>query len=41
MNVVALNASARPHGNTSILIIPVFHELEHQGIETEIILNFY
>lgn len=41
MNVIALNVSTHSHGNTSILIKTVFHELEHQGIETEIVLNFY
>lgn len=35
MNVVAINGSARPDGNTSILINKVFTELESEGIETK------
>lgn len=37
MKVVAFNGSARPQGNTSILIKTVFQELENQDIETELI----
>jgi hypothetical protein len=37
MNVIAFNGSARPNGNTSILIKTVFQELASQGIETELI----
>jgi multimeric flavodoxin WrbA len=37
MNIFAFNGSACPHGNTSILIKTVFHELEHQGTRTELI----
>ena len=37
MKVVAFNGSARKDGNTAILIKHVFHELENEGIETEMI----
>ncbi|VBB06282.1 nadph-dependent fmn reductase [Lucifera butyrica] len=37
MKVVGINGSARKDGNTAILIRTVFHELEEQGIETELI----
>jgi multimeric flavodoxin WrbA len=35
MKVIAVNGSARKHGNTEILINAVFAELEAEGIETE------
>ncbi|MGE5645072.1 MAG: flavodoxin family protein [Acidobacteriota bacterium] len=37
MKVVAFNGSARPDGNTNILIRHVFCELEKEGIETELV----
>jgi multimeric flavodoxin WrbA len=37
MKVIAFNGSARKDGNTAILIRQVFHELEQEGIETEMI----
>ncbi len=37
MKVVAFNGSARPEGNTNILIKKVFEQLEAEGIETELI----
>jgi multimeric flavodoxin WrbA len=37
MKVVAFNGSARPDGNTSILLRHVFCELEKEGIETELV----
>ena len=37
MKVLAINGSARPNGNTAILIRTIFAELEKQGIETEMI----
>ncbi|MBM3285653.1 MAG: flavodoxin family protein [Candidatus Aminicenantes bacterium] len=37
MKVVGFNGSPRKDGNTSILIRRVFHELEKQGIETELV----
>ena len=37
MKVLAINGSARPNGNTVILIRTIFAELEKQGIETEMI----
>ena len=37
MKVVAFNGSARKDGNTAFLIRHVFHELEQEGIETELI----
>lgn len=37
MKVLAINGSARPNGNTAILIRTVFAELEKAGIETEMI----
>jgi multimeric flavodoxin WrbA len=37
MKVVAFNGSSRKDGNTAILIRYVFHELETEGIETELI----
>ncbi|MGE5454051.1 MAG: flavodoxin family protein [Methylocystaceae bacterium] len=37
MNVVAFNGSARPDGNTAILIKRVFSELEKEGIATEMV----
>ncbi len=37
MKVVGFNGSPRKDGNTSILIHKVFHELEKQGIETELV----
>ncbi|RXE56331.1 FMN reductase [Methanoculleus taiwanensis] len=35
--VVAFNGSPRRDGNTSILIRHIFDELEHEGIETELV----
>lgn len=37
MKVVAFNGSPRKDGNTFILISHVFHELEKEGIETELV----
>ena len=37
MKVVAFNGSARKDGNTAILVGHVFTELEHEGIETELV----
>ena len=37
MRVVAFNGSARKNGNTAILVKHVFQELQHQGIETELV----
>jgi multimeric flavodoxin WrbA len=37
MKVVGFNGSPRKDGNTSILINHVFHELEKEGIETELV----
>jgi multimeric flavodoxin WrbA len=37
MKVVAFNGSPRKDGNTFILIGHVFHELEKEGIETELV----
>lgn len=37
MKVVAFNGSPRKQGNTRILLDAVLHELEQQGIETEVI----
>jgi multimeric flavodoxin WrbA len=37
MKVVAFNGSPRKDGNTSILINYVFHELEKEGVETELV----
>jgi multimeric flavodoxin WrbA len=37
MKVVAFNGSPRKDGNTTILINHVFHELEKEGIETELV----
>ena len=37
MKVLAINGSARPNGNTAILIRTIFAELEKEGIETEMI----
>jgi multimeric flavodoxin WrbA len=37
MKVVGFNGSARPDGNTTILIKRVFCELEKEGIETELV----
>jgi len=37
MKVVAFNGSPRKDGNTTILINQVFHELEKEGIETELV----
>ena len=37
MKVVGFNGSPRKDGNTSILIHHVFHELEKEGIETELV----
>lgn len=37
MKVVAFNGSARPDGNTAILIDTVLGELRTQGIETEVV----
>ena len=37
MRVVAFNGSARKNGNTAILVNHVFQELQHQGIETELV----
>jgi multimeric flavodoxin WrbA len=37
MKVVAFNGSPRKDGNTTILINHVFHELEKEGIQTELV----
>lgn len=37
MKVVGFNGSPRKDGNTGILIHKVFHELEKEGIETELV----
>lgn len=37
MKVVGFNGSARKDGNTAILIKYAFHELEKEGIETELV----
>mgnify|MGYP001767384637 CR=1 FL=1 len=37
IKVVAINGSARPDGNTAIMIRRVLKELEREGIETELI----
>ena len=37
MKVVAFNGSPRKDGNTFILINHVFHELEKEGVETELV----
>jgi multimeric flavodoxin WrbA len=37
MKVVAFNGSPRKDGNTTILINRVFHELQNEGIETELV----
>lgn len=37
MKVVAFNGSPRRDGNTTLLIHQVFHELEKEGIETELV----
>jgi multimeric flavodoxin WrbA len=37
MKVVGFNGSPRKDGNTGILIGKVFHELEKEGIETELV----
>jgi multimeric flavodoxin WrbA len=37
MKVVAFNGSPRKEGNTTILINHVFHELEKEGVETELV----
>ncbi len=37
MKVVAFNGSARKDGNTAILLRTVLKEVEHEGIETELI----
>ncbi len=37
MRVVAFNGSARKGGNTAIMIRRAFDELEHAGIETELV----
>jgi multimeric flavodoxin WrbA len=37
MKVVGFNGSPRKDGNTGILIRRVFHELEKEGIETELV----
>jgi len=37
MKVVAFNGSPRKDGNTAIMIGHVFHELEKEGIETELV----
>jgi len=37
MKVVAINGSARKDGNTAILLGTVMHELESEGIETELV----
>ena len=37
MKVIGINGSPRKNGNTSLLIKAVFHELQKEGIETELI----
>ena len=37
MKVIGFNGSPRKNGNTGILIRNIFHELEKQGIETELV----
>lgn len=37
MKVVAFNGSARPGGNTALLVQRVLAELRHEGIETELV----
>lgn len=37
MKVIAINGSARKHGNTAILINSIFDELKKEGIETELV----
>ena len=37
MKVIAFNGSARKDGNTAILLRTVLHELQHEGIDTELI----
>jgi multimeric flavodoxin WrbA len=37
MKIVAFNGSPRKDGNTAILINYVFHELEKEGLETELV----
>lgn len=37
MKVVAFNGSPRKDGNTTILINHIFHELENEGIQTELV----
>jgi len=37
MKVVAFNGSARKNGNTAILVTHVLHELEKEGIKTELV----
>ncbi len=37
MKVVGFNGSPRKNGNTGILIRKIFHELEKEGIETELV----
>lgn len=37
MKVIAINGSARKHGNTTILINSIFDELKKEGIETELV----
>ncbi len=37
MNVVGFNGSPRKDGNTTILINHLFHELEREGIQTELV----
>ena len=37
MKVVAFNGSPRKDGNTTILINTIFHELEKEGVKTELV----
>ena len=37
MKVVAFNGSPRKDGNTTTLINQVLNELDHEGIETEVV----
>ena len=37
MKVIAFNGSPRKDGNTTLLINHVFHELEKEGVETELV----
>lgn len=37
MKVLAINGSPRKNGNTEFLINTVFNELQHEGIETELV----